>query len=101
MLNGLRRYKAVTWSSYRKIPHYEKTMEQISAQREEILLFIARILMPQSDLQLEEVKGEIAEMAGKLCIPFDEALYYRWQYCQKLYRATERIKTINYNKSVL
>jgi len=101
MLNGLRRYKAVTWSSYRKIPHYEKTMEQISAQREEILLFIARILMPQPDLQLEKVKGEVADLASKLCIPFDEALYYRWHYCQKLYRATERIRIINRNKIVL
>lgn len=94
-----RKYKVVTWSSYRKIPDYQKTLEKISSQRDEILLFIAQTLMAQPNL--EEIKIEIADLAGKLSIPFDEALYYKWNYCQKLHQATEKMKAINYNKQVL
>jgi hypothetical protein len=92
-MNYRRKYKVITWSSYRKIPDYEKTIEDIASRRAEILLFIAEVLMPSPDL--EAAKIEVAELAGKLSIPFDDALYYRWNYCQKLYDATERIKAVH------
>lgn len=95
-----RKYKIITWSSYRKIPDYEKTLESIASQRNEILLFIAQTLMAQPNVDL--AKSEVEQIAGKLSIPFDEALYYKWNYCQKLHRATERIKTIDqFNKSTI
>lgn len=84
------KYKRVTWASYRKIPNYEKTLEKISVERDEIILFIAQTLMVQPNTEV--IKIEVADLAGKLSVPFDEALYYKWNYCQKLKIATERIK---------
>ncbi|HSK74452.1 MAG TPA: hypothetical protein VK892_22315 [Pyrinomonadaceae bacterium] len=98
-MQNRKRYKIITWSSYRKIPNYEKTLEKISSQRNEIILFIAQTLMTQPNP--EQVKLEVAELAGKLSVSFDEALYYKWSYCQKIHQATEKIKAVNYNKSVI
>ncbi len=98
-MNYQSRYKVITWSSYRKIPDYEKTINHIASCRDEILLFIAETLMSTHDL--EEVKVEVAELAGKLAISFDDALYYRWNYCQKLHQATEKIKAVNFSKNSL
>lgn len=98
-MNYQSNYKVITWSSYRKIPDYEKTINHIASCRDEILLFIAETLMLLPNL--EEAKIEVAELAGKLAVPFDDALYYRWNYCQKLHQATEKIKAVNFNKNSL
>lgn len=92
-MSDYRRYKKITWSKYRKIPNYDKTINHVSNYRNEIILFIAEILNHSDDL--EKVKSEVAESAIKLAISFDEALYYRWQYCFNLHKVTEQIKEAN------
>lgn len=84
--------KRLAFSSYRHIPNYERSMEQVEAERDRMLDLI--LGASGSDATPEGVLSEISRIASEICVSFDEALYLRWRYCRDQQDARERIAAL-------
>jgi hypothetical protein len=78
------------FNQYRHIPNYQKTMERVASERDQMLAFL--LTVSDEHTTLEQLVTEIGRSATALRVSFDEALFFKWRYFQNLQKACEMIE---------